>query len=916
MTCTVIFSMASKNKSDRKRFFIVDGFALLFRAHFALIRNPLITTYGLHTSALFGFVNMILKLMKDEDPDYLACAFDSKEKTFRHERYPQYKANRPPMPQELQDQLPHLWEMLEVMNLPVLKKPGVEADDIIGTLAVAAEKEGLDTYIVSGDKDFMQLINEHIFLYAPGTRKMPEPIIFTPEKVVEKWGVDPEKIIDLLGLMGDSSDNVPGVAGVGVKTAVKLIKAYGSLEGALKNADKVANKRAQKGLQDGTENALLSKELVTILTRVELDSQVHDFERMDMDMEGTSKKFNELEFHALMKQIRHHNQPGLKVQEAAKKDYQTVLSKNHLDQLVKVLMNSDLCSFDLETTSLIPMEAEIVGLSYATKPDSGWYIPLQYFGKEKENFGDNDLTIILDTLRPVLESDRLKKTGQNIKFDALVMKHHGVTLQGISFDTMIAAHLLNPAARSYKLDSLSLEYLNYEMVPIEDLIGRGRNQITMDQVPLDQASFYASEDADITLQLTNLFKTRLEKEGLLSFFGSIEIPLITVLTDMEFEGVYVNPDFLSMMSTEIGKKIDILLADIYKMAGTEFNVNSTQQLANILFDILGLTLIKKRSTAEGVLKQLEKEHNLPGLILEYRKYNKLKNTYVDALPDLIHPETNRIHSTFHQTIAATGRLSSTNPNFQNIPIRTEEGREIRKAIRTQRKGWKILSADYSQVELRIMAHLSQDTALCDAFKQGEDIHTRTASNVFSVPIDSVLPEMRRIAKVVNFGIMYGAGPFRMSQELDIPRSEAAVIIESYFDQYSGIRTYIDSTLEKARTEKYVETILGRRRPVWDADSNNGLRRQAAERMAINMPIQGSAAEMIKLAMVAIHKECIKKKMESKMILQIHDELLFEFPDSEEDTLIDLVTTEMEKALPLSIPVVVDYGIGDNWYEAH
>ncbi len=352
------------------------------------------------------------------------------------------------------------------------------------------------------------------------------------------------------------------------------------------------------------------------------------------------------------------------------------------------------------------------------------------------------------------------------------------------------------------------------------------------------------------------------------------------------------------------------------MAGTEFNVNSTQQLANILFDILGLTLIKKRSTAEEVLKQLEKEHNLPGLILEYRKYNKLKNTYVDALPDLIHPETNRIHSTFHQTIAATGRLSSTNPNFQNIPIRTEEGREIRKAIRTQRKGWKILSADYSQVELRIMAHLSQDTALCDAFKQGEDIHTRTASNVFSVPIDSVLPEMRRIAKVVNFGIMYGAGPFRMSQELDIPRSEAAVIIESYFDQYSGIRTYIDSTLEKARTEKYVETILGRRRPVWDADSNNGLRRQAAERMAINMPIQGSAAEMIKLAMAAIHKECIKKKMESKMILQIHDELLFEFPDSEEETLIDLVTTEMEKALPLSIPVVVDYGIGDNWYEAH
>tara|TARA_B100001123_G_scaffold439616_1_gene576840 strand:- start:558 stop:1874 length:1317 start_codon:yes stop_codon:yes gene_type:complete len=438
----------------------------------------------------------------------------------------------------------------------------------------------------------------------------------------------------------------------------------------------------------------------------------------------------------------------------------------------------------------------------------------------------------------------------------------------------------------------------------------------MDQVLLEQVSCYASEDADITLQLTNLFKTRLKQEGLLTFFKSIEIPLIPVLTDMEFAGVYVDPDFLSMMSKKIGKKIDILLTKIYKMAGKEFNVNSTQQLANILFDIIGLPMIKKRSTAEEVLKQLGKNHNLPRLILEYRKYNKLKNTYVDTFPDLINSETNRIHSTFHQTIAATGRLSSTNPNFQNIPIRTDEGKEIRKAICSKGKGWKILSADYSQVELRIMAHLSQDKALCAAFKKGEDIHARTASNVFRVPIDSVLPEMRRIAKVVNFGIMYGAGPFRLSQELDIPRSEAAVIIESYFDQYSGIRTYIDSTLEKARTDKYVETILGRRRPVWEADSNNSLRRQATERMAINMPIQGSAAEMIKLAMVAIHQKLIKKRMKSKMILQIHDELLFEYPESEQESLIFLVTTEMEKALPLSIPVVVEYGIGDNWYEAH
>jgi len=908
--------MDSNNKLSGNRFFIIDGYALLFRAHFALIRNPLITTYGLNTSALFGFTNMIFKLIKDENPDFLACAFDSKEKTFRHEMYPQYKAQRPEMPQELKTQLPHLWEILEGMNIPVLKKPGVEADDIIGTLAIRAEKKGLDTYIVSGDKDFMQLISEHIFLYAPGTRKTPKPIIFTPEKVIEKWGVYPDKFIDFLGLMGDASDNVPGVAGVGEKTAVKLLQTYGSLENALENSDKVSNKRVKKGLEDGVENALLSKKLVTILTSVELNCKVHDFERIDMDISGISQKFSELEFHALIKQIPYYHKSDLKAEKNKEKDYKTVLDIRLLDQLVKVLINCDVCSFDLETNSLNPINTKIVGLSFATKPDSAWYIPILYYGKEKENFGDDDITVVLNILQPILESNTIKKTGQNIKFDSLVMKHHNIALKGIVFDTMIAAHLLNPGARSYNLESLSLEYLNYEMMPIEELIGKGRNQITMDEVPLEQASFYAAEDADITLQLTKLFNRRLEKEGLLTFFNNIEIPLIPILVDMEFDGVFVDSEFLRDMSNEISKKIDIILADIYKIAGIEFNVNSTQQLAGILFDKLGLPLIKKRSTAEEVLKQLQKEHELPGIILEYRKYNKIKNTYVDSLQELIHPGTKRIHSTFHQTIAATGRLSSTNPNFQNIPIRTEEGREIRKAICAQKKGWKILSADYSQVELRIMAHLSQDKALCDAFKLGDDIHARTASNVFCVSIDNVLPEMRRIAKVVNFGIMYGAGPFRMSQELDIPRSDAAAIVKSYFEQYSGIRSYIDTTLEKVRIEKYVETIHGRRRPIWDADSKNALRRQAAERIAINMPIQGSAAEMIKLAMTEIHKKISKSKMEAKMILQIHDELIFEFPNSEEKALVKLVTSEMEKALPLSIPIEVDYGIGDNWYEAH
>ena len=907
----------SSNLTARKRFFIIDGYAILYRAHFALIRNPLITSYGLHTSALFGFANQVLKLIRSENPDYIACAFDSKEKTFRHKMYKEYKANRPKMPDELQMQLPHLWDMLEAMNLPVLKKPGVEADDIIGTLAVQAEKERLDTYIVSGDKDFMQLMNNHIFMYAPGTRKSPDPIIYDPVKVEERWGVPPEKIIDLLGLMGDSSDNVPGVAGVGEKTAVKLIKEYGSLEGALANSDKITNKRVYNGLKDGVENAKLSKELVKILTEVDLTYTVTELEKRDMDLNACAEKFTELEFHALIRQLTPKSKAVLKPKISdTEKQYKIILSEKDLDELVKELGQAKRISFDLETTSVLPMGADIVGLSFSTVPGSGWYIPILYLEKEKDNFGKNDLNTVLDKLEPIFHDNSRAKTGQNIKYDALILKQHGITVQGLEFDTMIAAHLLNPAARSYKLDILSLEYLNYEMVPIEDLIGKGRNQITMDQVPLEKAAFYAVEDADIAFQLTEMLELKLQEAGLQEFFTDIEMPLVPVLLEMEHAGTFVDPEFLKSMSSEIDTKLDGLIASIYKLSGTEFNINSTQQLANILFDILGLPQIKKRSTAENVLKQLQEYHELPKRILEYRKYNKLKNTYVDALPELINDKTGRIHTTFNQTIAATGRLSSTNPNFQNIPIRTDEAREIRKSFRAQKDGWKIFSADYSQVELRIMAHFSRDKGLIAAFQNGEDIHSRTASHVFNVPIDLVLPEMRRTAKVVNFGIMYGAGPFRMSQELGIPRKEAVAIIESYFEQYPGIQNYIDTTLEKARNNKYVETILGRRRPVWDADSDNGLRRQAAERMAINMPIQGSAAEMIKLAMIAIQKEMIQWGMKTKLILQIHDELLFEFPNDEEEILVKLVVNKMENAMELSVPIIVDHGIGETWYDAH
>jgi DNA polymerase-1 len=562
------------------------------------------------------------------------------------------------------------------------------------------------------------------------------------------------------------------------------------------------------------------------------------------------------------------------------------------------------------------MVAEIVGVSISFKKNEGFYVPILYLEKNKNNFGTDDLKIVLENIKGFLENDKIKKVGQNIKYDTLIFSRNGINVTGIYFDTMVAASILNPSARSYKLDMLSVEFLNYTMVPIEDLIGRGKDQITMDMVPIEKAAYYAAEDADIVLQLSQIFISKLEENKQMDFFIDIEMPLITVLTKMELEGVFVDQESLNAMSVKIGDRLDILVKEIYKISDTEFNVNSTQQLAKILFDDLKLTQIKKRSTAENVLKELIQEHELPTLILEYRKLNKLKNTYVDALPTVINPDTNRIHSTFNQTIASTGRLSSTNPNFQNIPIRTKEGREIRKSFITQRENWEILSADYSQIELRVMAHLSEDLELCNAFNANLDIHTRTASLIYNVSIDDVQPDMRRTAKVINFGIMYGAGPFRISQELGISRKASQEIIKEYFNQYSGVKQYISATLDKARDDNYVETLLGRRRSVWDINSQNALKRQAAERIAINMPIQGSAAELIKIAMIDVQKNIELEHMSSKLILQIHDELLFEFPVEEKDVLIPLVKKSMENAMKLKVPIIVDYGSGKDWFEAH
>ena len=904
--------MSSK---QQKRLFIIDGYATLYRAHYALIRNPLTNTAGTPTSAVFGFANQVFQLIEDEKPDYLVAAFDSKGKNFRHELYTDYKANRSEMPDEIQTQLPYLWELLEAMNIPMLRVGGVEADDIIGTVAKMCDKENLQCNIVSGDKDFMQLINDKTFLYAPQARKRAKEI-FDKKKVLEKWGVGPEHIIDLLGLMGDSSDNVPGVQGVGPKTAKKLIQDFGSIENIYEEIDNISNEKMREKLLNSKDNALLSKQLVTILTDVKIDATINDFEKKEMDSSKLEDIFKELEFSGLLKKIGSNESINI---ESVKreKSYSNLITIDQLTSFVSSVKENEWLSVDLETTSINPMVAEIVGFSFSMKKDTGVYVPIRFKDKKDNLFGDDDLQTAIDILKPILENPDIPKTGQNIKYDALIMKRYGINLDGIAFDTMIAAHLISPNARSYKLDNLSISHLNYKMVPIKDLIGSGKNQITMDQVTLEDISFYAAEDADVVIELTEIFLKELKNQKLYNYFMAIEIDLLPVLIDMQFNGIFVDKDYLAIRSDEIGIKIDALHNEITKLADQDFNVNSSQQLAQILFDKLELPMIKKRSTAEAVLSELKNKHELPKLVLEYRKLFKLKNTYLDPIPTNINSISNRVHSSFNQTMTATGRLSSSSPNFQNIPIRTEDGKDVRKAIRAQSSDYQIFSADYSQVELRVMAHLSQDEALIQALNNGEDIHTFTAKNIFSIDKDEdVLPEMRRTAKIVNFGIMYGAGPFRLSQELDVPFGEAKKIKDAYFNKYKGIEDYIAKSKLLIKSEKSVQTLLGRKRAVWDSDSQNKIRRDAAERMAINMPIQGTAAEMIKIAMIKIYKDLKDNNLKSKLILQVHDELLLEVHKDEVDYISEMVLKNMKNAIELDVPIEIDCGFGPSWYEAH
>jgi len=896
-----------------KRLFLIDGMAQIYRAHFAMIKNPLTAKDGRHTSAIFGFMNSLFKLLRDENPDYIAVVLDCKEPTFRHKLYTEYKATREKMPDELVGQLEPLYEVISHTNIPILKKPGYEADDIIGTLVKKAEQAGLVTYMVTGDKDMMQLVSETTFMYSPGNRFKPTTI-YDKIKVKEKWGVGPDGIIDMLALVGDTSDNVPGVDGVGPKTAKKLLDQYKDIETILEHADEAKNKRVREGLQNGRDLVHLSRELVTIHCDVPVEFHIEELIRKDMDGEALTHDFQDLEMYSLITQVEALSGNGVVALEQPDKNYQTILTQTDLDLLITTISNAELISFDLETTSITPLQADIVGLSFSVKANDGYYIPVEY--PEKESKPGLTLDAVLEKLKPIFENENNRFCGQNIKYDALVLSRYGIHLGNIVFDTMIAEYMLHPEKNSYKMDYLSIDYLNYRMVPIDNLIGTGLHQKSMAEVPLEDIAFYASEDADIAFQLAEILKDKLEKESLFEPYNDIEIPLIPVLTTIEKNGVYLNLDFLADLSRQFGEGLEKLTEKIHQMAGREFNINSPKQLGEILFDELELKPIRKRSTAVEVLAVLKNYHPLPEEVLKYRHLAKLKNTYVDAIPNYVNKETGRVHTSLNQTIAATGRLSSTSPNFQNIPIRTETGREVRKAFVPQNSDWVILSADYSQVELRIMAHYSQEPELIKAFEENSDIHSRTAALVNGIAEAEVTPDQRRSAKVVNFGIMYGAGPYRMSQELGISMADAKILIDNYFATYPGIRKYMDETISLARDRGYVETLYKRRRKTGNLDASNRNIVQAEERVAINMPIQGTAADIIKIAMINIHNKMESENYQSKMILQIHDELLFECPKAEVDKLAAMVVEEMEGAVQLSVPLKVDWNYGSSWYEAH
>ncbi len=921
-----------------KRLYLIDAMALAYRSHFIFISRPLINSKGQNTSASYGFTNALLKLIEDHGMEHIAVVFDVEDGTgtFRDELYDEYKANREPMPEDLAANLPYIKRIVKALDIPVIERPGVEADDVIGTLARQAEAEGAEVVIVSPDKDFQQLISEHISIFRPAHRGEEfDPI--TLESFREKFGIEPIQFIDMLALMGDASDNVPGVRGIGEKTAMKLIAEYGSVEKLLEHADDIKGKRAREGLQQHADDARLSKQLVTIKIDCDVSVDWRRLKRTSPALDELEDIFSELEFRSLLDRVRRPDEQILlrrtsgdgtasdvetttpadtaaaqiEAFDEASVTYNIVRNREQLEAMAAELCRHDRLAFDTEATSREAMWASLVGISFSWKKGQACYVPTP--------LPDGTPTsAIVDILRPALES-QVPKIGQNLKYDLLVLARHGIRVHGPLFDTMVAHYLIAPE-EPHGLDALAERYLNYRMVPISDLIGKGRNQISMRDVPIEQCGPYACEDSDIALRLADLFAPILEEHDLAAVAEEVEFPLIPVLVDMELTGIRINPDYLDEISQQMEKGIAELEEKIYEAAGTDFNIGSPQQLGEILFNRLNLRVVSRTSkgqpsTKETVLQELAAEHELPQLILDWRQIAKLKSTYVDSLGALVHPETERVHTSYNQTVAATGRLSSSNPNLQNIPVRTEMGREIRKAF-VPREGWLLMAADYVQIELRILAAMSNDQALTEAFLEGQDIHASAAARVFGVPVEEVTRIQRSKAKEINYGIPYGISPWGLSQRLRTTVQEAGELIEQYQKSYPDVSRFLVEQVERARDKGYVETLMGRRRYVPNIRSRNRTVRSFAERVAVNMPIQGTQADMIKIAMIRLKDRLEKQDFQAKMLLQVHDELVFEVPPEEVDRLKAVVRDEMTTALPISVPVEVDIDVGETWLDAH
>jgi len=912
-----------------KRLFLVDGSALVFRSFHAFSGTQL-TTRGQDVGMVFGFLHALLALCRRERPDLLAMTFDTGAPTFRHRMFEAYKANRPPMDEDLRQQLPLLYEMIELLNIPMLAIEGWEADDVMGTLARRGEAAGLEVFLVTGDKDFYQLVTDRVKVYTLPRKGADSPKLYDPAGVETKFGVRPEKVIEVLGLMGDSSDNVPGVPKVGSKTAVELVNRFGGLEEVLAAANEIRQPKLRENLTNFADQARLSRKLVILDTEAPVGVKPAGLTFGPMNNPRSRQRLAELEFSSILTQLE-RLEPQAPVEAPSEVEYHAITDPEALTAMVSELERSDLISMDVETTSLDAMQAELVGMSFSIREYQAWYVSANHFSGVPEDWvqppspdlrpqTSRELAYILEQLRPIYANQQPAKTGQNLKYDILVLSCYDVPVAGVVFDTMIASHLLDPSARQHNLDLLAEMHLDYRKIPTSQLIGTGARQISMADVPLPQISEYACEDADIALRLTNYFRPRVADGGFEQLLTEQELPLMPVLVAMERRGVALDTGLLSEMSAGFQTEMDGLVSQVHEAVGYEFNLNSTQQLADVLYGKLQLPSGRKTkfgfSTDIGELERLAPVHEVPRMLLRYRHLTKLKSTYIDALPQMTHPITGRVHTSYTQTVAATGRLSSTDPNLQNIPIRTEDGGRIRKAFIAGESGWLMVSADYSQIELRIMAHLSGDERLIKAFIQGLDIHRSTAAWMNDIPPELVTSDMRRHAKEVNFGVLYGMGEFGLAQRLHISRKRAREFIEQYFTNFPRVREYIEEVHERAREQGYVETMMGRRRPIPEINSRNYNVRENARRIAINTPIQGSAADLMKRAMIGVQRMLEEERFEARMLMQVHDELVFEAPPDEMERLAERLKEVMSGAMELRVPLEVDVSWGESWLEAH